>query len=84
MLNPSASSSRDLFLQKEMSKYDIKPEIASDKIFLSDLMTGKEFVLSGKKFKKGETRRTRVMCEEVDSGKKYLVSNLAKVKPVID
>lgn len=82
MLNPSASSSRDLFLMKEMSKYDLVHTSENEDIFLSDLMPGKQFLLSGRKFKKGETRRTRVLCEEVDSGKKYLVSRLAKVKPV--
>lgn len=82
MQNPPASSSRDLFLRKEMSKYDSSSAAASDEIFLSDLMTGKQFILSGRKFKKGETRRTRVLCEEVDSGKKFLVSSLAKIKPV--
>jgi hypothetical protein len=82
MRNPSASSARDLFLMKEMSKYD-KPTLSNEEeIFLSDLMPGRQFTLSGRKFKKGETRRTRVLCEEVDSGRKYLVSRLAKVKPL--
>lgn len=82
MQNPSASSARDLFLMKEMSKYDLVSTSGAEDIFLSDLMPGKQFLLSGRKFKKGETRRTRVLCEEVDSGRKYLVSRLAKVKPV--
>jgi hypothetical protein len=82
MKNPSASSSRDLFLMKEMSKYDYPSDQTSEHIFLSDLLPGKEFLLSGRKFKKGITRRTRILCEEVDTGRKYLVSRLAKVKPV--
>lgn len=82
MRNPSASSSRDLFLMKEMSKYDILNGFKSEQIFLSDLLPGKEFLLSGRKFKKGVTRRTRILCEEVDSGKKFLVSRLAKVQPI--
>ncbi|SEF71000.1 SprT-like domain-containing protein [Algoriphagus boritolerans] len=82
MKNPSASSSRDLFLMKEMSKYDIRNDSIVDQVFLSDLLPGKEFLLSGRKFKKGETKRTRVLCEDVNSGKKYLISRLAKVKPV--
>lgn len=82
MKNPSASSARDLFLMKEMSKYDIPAQAQEEEVFLSDLMPGKQFILSGRKFKKGETRRTRVLCEEVDSGRKYLVSHLAKVKPL--
>ena len=82
MLNPSASSARDLFLMKEMSKYDAPPAADETEIFLSDLLPGRQFILSGRKFQKGETRRTRVLCEEVGSGRKYLVSRLAKVKPV--
>lgn len=82
MQNPSASSSRDLFLMKEMSKYDFISESKEEEIFLSDLMPGMQFVLAGRKFQKGETRRTRVLCEEVGSGRKFLVSRLAKVKPV--
>jgi hypothetical protein len=82
MQNTSASSSRDLFLMKEMSKYDILNGFKSEQIFLSDLLPGKEFLFSGRKFKKGVTRRTRILCEEVDSGKKFLVSRLAKVQPI--
>lgn len=82
MRNPSSSSARDLFLMKEMSKYDLPRNDFEEETFLSDLMPGKQFILSGRKFKKGETRRTRVLCEEVSSGKKYLVSRLAKVKPL--
>lgn len=83
MQNPSASSSRDLFLMKEMSKYDLPSDANKVEIFLSDLIPGKQFILSGRKFQKGETRRTRVLCEEVESGRKYLVSRLAKVIPVL-
>lgn len=82
MKNPAASSSRDLFLMKEMSKYDLPTTQNSEQVFLSDLLPGKEFLLSGRKFKKGITRRTRILCEEVDSGRKFLVSRLAKVKPL--
>lgn len=79
MKNPAASSSRDLFLMKEMSKYDKKATNAKE-IFLSDVMPGSTFLLSGRKFKKGETRRTRILCEEVDTGRKFLVSTLARVQ----
>ncbi len=79
MKNPSASSARDLFLMKEMSKYDNKVTNSTE-VFLSDVMPGITFLLAGRKFKKGETRRTRILCEEVDTGKKFLVSTLAKVQ----
>ena len=78
MRNPAASSARDLFLMKEMSKYDVVQE-ENLFLFLSDLGPGTNFQLAGRKFKKGETRRTRILCEEIDTGKKFLVSRLAKV-----
>jgi hypothetical protein len=63
---------------KEMSKYDVVQE-ENSLLFLSDLGPGTNFQLAGRKFKKGETRRTRILCEEIDTGKKFLVSRLAKV-----
>ncbi len=79
MKNPKASSATDLFLMKEMSKYDDK-SINQEIVFLSDIKPGNRFLLSGREFEKGETRRTRVLCQEVNSGKKYLIAQLAKVK----
>lgn len=80
MVNPKASSAGDLFLMKEMGKYD---QVQDDgQLFLADLSPGSYFLLSGRKFKKQETRRTRVLCEETRTGKKYLIAQLAKVKPV--
>jgi hypothetical protein len=78
MRNPSASSARDLFLMKEMSKYDVKSP-QGETLFLADLAPHTHFLLAGRKFKKGLTRRTRVLCEELATGKKYLVSRLAQV-----
>jgi hypothetical protein len=79
--NPKASSSSDLFLVKEMSKYDQRLENQQD-TFLSDLIPGKRFLLSGREFEKGETRRTRVVCLEIKTGRKFLVAQLAKVIPL--
>jgi len=79
MKMPKASSSTDLFLVKEMSKYDDR-NINQEATFLSDIKPGNRFLLSGREFEKGETRRTRVLCQEVKSGKKYLIAQLAKVK----
>lgn len=78
MRNPSASSARDLFLMKEMSKYEVAAS-QGNAVFLSDLAPQTHFELAGRKFKKGETRRTRILCEELGTGKKYLVSRLARV-----
>jgi hypothetical protein len=81
MRNPAASSARDLFLMKEMSKYDRRPT-DEPTLFLADLAPQTLFLLAGRKFKKGLTRRTRVLCEELETGKKYLVSRLAQVTPL--
>ena len=79
MRNPKASSASDLFLMKEMSKYDsTNPDQKS--LFLSDLKPGNKFFLAGREFEKGETRRTRVLCLEVASGRKFLIAQLARVQ----
>ncbi len=81
MRAPKASSAQDLFLMKEMSKYDLQKDLETNS-FLSDLQLGIIFELEGRVFKKGETRRTRVLCEEIKTGKKYLITHLAKVKVI--
>jgi hypothetical protein len=80
MRNPKASSAADLFLMKEMSKYDLNNKMM-DQVFLSDLKPGTRFIISGRKFEKAETRRTRVVCVEINSGKKFLIALMAKVLP---
>ena len=79
--NPKASSSSDLFLVKEMSKYDQQSENFKD-IFLCDLLPGNRFLLSGREFEKGESRRTRVICREIKTNKNFLIAQLAKVIPI--
>ncbi|MFM7628367.1 MAG: SprT-like domain-containing protein [Algoriphagus sp.] len=81
MNNPSASATRDLFLMKEMSKYDTN-NIANPFSFLADLGPETHFELAGRRFTKKESRRTLVLCVEMESGKKFLVSRLAKVIPL--
>lgn len=79
MKNPKATSAGDLFLTKELSKYNQNMS-GIEKSFLSDLKPESIFELNGRRFKKKETRRTRVLCEEIPSGKRYLISQLAQVE----
>lgn len=79
MINPKASSGADLFLNREVRKYD-KSKGESHTVYLNDLKIGEEFLLKGRKFKKENTRRTRVLCLEMDSGKKYLISAHAEIQ----
>lgn len=76
--NPKASTGADLFLSKTVKAFD--NNIQSGKVFLADLAKGEVFELQGRKFQKDHTKRTRVLCEEVQTGKKYLISAHAEVK----
>ncbi|TFV93487.1 transcription elongation protein SprT [Algoriphagus kandeliae] len=79
MRNPKATSVGDLFLTKELSKYNTHlPEKTG--VFLADIQPERVFELNGRKFRKKETRRTRVLCEEISTGKRYLISQMAQVK----
>ncbi|MEX2591811.1 MAG: SprT-like domain-containing protein [Anditalea sp.] len=78
MLNPKASTGADLFLVREVRKYDHQ---GTDKkvTYLSEIKPGSDFLLKGRQFKKEATRRTRILCLELDTGKKYLISGNAEV-----
>ncbi|AGA77087.1 SprT-like domain-containing protein [Echinicola vietnamensis] len=79
MANPKASSYADFWLNREMRKYD--PGWADVKaIYLSEISIGEAFELKGRKFKKIQPRRTRVLCEEIASGKHYLISGNAEIR----
>ncbi len=79
-LNPKASTGADLFLNKEVKKYNQKQD-GHQEILLCDLKMGETFILRGRIFQKDATRRTRVLCLEISSGKKYLISAHAEIKP---
>ncbi len=49
--------------------------------FLSDLAIGQLFVFRDKTYKKIETRRTRILCEEQATKKRFLIASIAKVEP---
>lgn len=79
MANPKASSVSDYFLAVELRKFD--PDTAIEGIqLLQEIKNGTIFEMKGRYFEKLETRRTRVLCKEVDSGKKYLILCHAEVK----
>lgn len=78
MLNPKASSGADLFLMKELRKYDTQDPDRL-KTLLSDVKLGEKFELKQRVFQKLESRRTRVLCMEVATGKRFLISGHAAV-----
>lgn len=76
IVNLKASSCTDYDLNRVMMKFDTKDDSL---VLLEELDFNSAFEINGKQFIKGELRRTRFLCEEKPTGKKYLVNHLAKV-----
>ncbi|WP_436517367.1 SprT-like domain-containing protein [Ekhidna sp. To15] len=74
--NPKASSCSDPVLYQILKRFD-EP---SSKILLKDIKIGKAFIFNNKTYVKLEKKRTRSVCQEVTSGRKYLISDLAEVE----
>jgi hypothetical protein len=79
MRNPKASSQSDIALAQALSKYDKSDQKG---VPLNQLTIGARFSLEKKEFQSIESRRTRVRCKELKSGKHYLVHKLAIVQPL--
>ena len=71
-----ASSCTDIQLQRTLMRYD---SISDDTFTLESLDKNSTFALNGKVFVKGNLRRTRYLCKDVESKKEYLVHALAQV-----
>lgn len=77
--NVKASSCTDTNLYRVLRKYD---DLHPDEILLEQISKNSTFVLHNKSYKKGPLRRTRFLCEELESGKSYLINALATIKPI--
>lgn len=76
IINPSASSARDIKLVKILKCYDI----LSDKLHLSEIPEGSIFSINNKKvFIKGRKQRTRYLCKEISSKKQYLIHGIVEI-----
>src|SRR5690554_6303059 len=78
LINPKASTGADIFLSREVRKYDLQDDKTIT--YLSDIRAGTSFTLRGRQFKKETTRRTRILCLEINTGRKYLISGNAEVE----
>lgn len=74
--NPKATSCSDIKLLKALRTADEAEEIT----FLGELADGKAFFFNKRLFIKEEKRRTRVLCQEVNTGKKFLISIAASIE----
>ena len=77
---PSASSCAEEGLQRVLYKYDAaKPSCK----LVEDIAEGTHFQTADKRvFKRGAKRVKRIICTEVNTGKKYLFSGVYEVKVV--
>lgn len=73
--NPKASSCNDHLLMKALSAYE-----ETESTFLSDIQVGQTFKLGARAFRKEKLRRTRFVCQEVSTGRRYLISRTALVE----
>lgn len=76
LINTKASSCTDIQLFRTLRKYETS---TSRETILEEIPKNSTFVLENRVFRKGNLRRTRYMCEEVTTGKLYLVNALANV-----
>jgi len=75
--NLKASSCSDIHLSRELAKFD---SVVENVLLLESLPHGAQFLLQNKVFYKGELRRKRFLCTEIQTKRNYLVSGIAKVK----
>lgn len=80
MKNPKATSSADHVLSAALRKYDAQTGL----VHLGEINLGVVFRLNKRVFKTESKKRTRIVCEEVKSGRKYLISKIALVDIVTD
>ncbi len=82
LIKVKASSCSDIHLSRVLMKYDKKED--ENLITLETLDKNTIFALNSKVFRKGNIRRTRVLCEEIHTQRQYLIHKLAKVKILKD
>lgn len=73
--NPKASSCSDPILYQILKQFDAE----NGKLLLKEIQVGTSFIFNKKKYVKLEKKRTRSVCQEVVTHKKYLISELAEV-----
>lgn len=75
ILNPKASSCSDHELYRVLKRYDEKSVL-----HLEEIPSGSLFKMSnGRIFRKGLKKRTRYLCQEIESRQLYYVSGVAEI-----
>lgn len=76
--NPKASSCSDPVLYQILKQFDHP----SDAILLREIQIGQHFIFNKKEFVKLEKKRTRAVCRQLVTHRKYLISEIAEVLPI--
>jgi SprT protein len=69
--NPRASSAGDAVLYAALRSHNVDAHLQTS---LAEIPHGEVFSFQNRPFRKGETRRTRVLCECLKTGRKYLIA----------
>jgi len=80
MNNPGASSCSDQNLLKTLHRYD--KNFDASVTYLEEVSLGTDFDFNGRIFRKEAVRRTKALCLELKSQRRYLISLVAKVSLV--
>ncbi len=75
MKNPKASSANDQDLYQSLRRYDD----GAQQTLLKDIEEGGFFLFRKKQYRKITKRRTRSLCEQLGTGRRYLISEIAEV-----
>jgi hypothetical protein len=79
--NPKASTWSDSHLSMALRKYDTRNTDISEQ-HLDEIKDGMDFKFNDRVFTKLEKKRTRVLCQECSTGRKYLIPKQAVVNVV--
>ncbi|WP_341228147.1 SprT-like domain-containing protein [uncultured Arcticibacterium sp.] len=78
MLNPAASSTRDAKLMKAIKAFN-KGDL-SEVVYLENVPNGQSFIFKNRKFQKIEKRRTRALCLDLETKRKYTIPLMAEIE----
>lgn len=81
LINTKASSCSDHGLQRILMAYDTPKDGLE---LLERLPKNSTFILDGRRFLKGDLRRKRYLCQELDTNKTFLVNALVRVTPLME
>ncbi|MCP4456557.1 MAG: SprT family zinc-dependent metalloprotease [Cytophagales bacterium] len=74
--NPKASSCSDPNLYRALRHFDSP----TNKLPLNDIQNQQSFIFNKRRFIRMEKKRTRWVCEEINSKRKYLINGIADVE----